>query len=339
MENLKKYITGIICCLCAIFLMSDNVGAVTSEAVKFYGSGQSSFTMETNTSGLSCVTNCVWSQNTNGDVVVGVNYLSVALPNGTFQADTIFKLDFILWRVGSSVSDHTVINNLKLTTPAQPFAIYDIDFEQLNANTSMFSIYIKATQNNLVLNDYSVRFYSGLTGSFIFALNPTERVSGGNWSHWAVVDTTVDTQSIVNAINSQTDYTSNLNQINNNINNINNSINNINDEEETATQDAADDASDAADANSTNQQTSNLIGVLQNFLSAITNFSGTDCNITLAFPNYAGGNMSVNVCQNKDKAGNIIGVFTSLTLIVFYLPLALKLLSMIYNEIRSFTNG
>ena len=92
-------------------------------------------------------------------------------------------------------------------------------------------------------------------------------------------------------------------------------------------------------ANATNQQTTNIIGIISSFLSAITNFSAGTCELPLDFPSYAGGQMTVNVCQNRDRAGDLISLFTSLTLIMFYLPLAFKLLSMIYNEIRSFTNG
>lgn len=92
-------------------------------------------------------------------------------------------------------------------------------------------------------------------------------------------------------------------------------------------------------ANATNEQTTNIIGIISSFLSAITNFSAGTCDLALDFPSYAGGSMTVNVCQNRDRAGNLISLFTSLTLIMFYLPLAFKLLSMIYNEIRSFTNG
>ena len=88
-----------------------------------------------------------------------------------------------------------------------------------------------------------------------------------------------------------------------------------------------------------NSTTTNLIGVLSSFVSALSGLSATDCNLTLDFPSYAGGTRVVNICQNKDKAGNLISVFSSLTLIVFYVPLAIKLLTMIYNEIRSFTNG
>lgn len=141
-------------------------------------------------------------------------------------------------------------------------------------------------------------------------------------------------------------YEGALNTINNSINNLNNSVNGVKDaidnqnkEEKQETQDASDDAAEEISGDSENAATSNLIGIISNFISSISDFTGGNCNLSLAFPSYAGGTLNVNVCQNKDKAGNIIEVFTSLTLIVFYLPLALKLLSMIYNEIRSFTNG
>lgn len=84
----------------------------------------------------------------------------------------------------------------------------------------------------------------------------------------------------------------------------------------------------------------NLIGYITNFISYLTNISpASDCNIVLAFPNYAGGSMTFNLCQFKDNFGTIISVFSSLVLIVFYIPLAYKMLSVIYSEIRSFTNG
>ena len=113
----------------------------------------------------------------------------------------------------------------------------------------------------------------------------------------------------------------------------------VNQEQSQATQDASNNSQSAANNNSTSQQTTNLIGAFQSFVTALTNLNATNCNVTLAWPASLGGSMQVNICQNKDYAGNIISVFGSLTLIVFYIPFSLKLLSMIYNEIRSFTNG
>lgn len=117
------------------------------------------------------------------------------------------------------------------------------------------------------------------------------------------------------------------------------SENETNKEQEEKTQEAADESADVAEDNSESQQTDSIINVFGSFVSAVSSLQPTNCNVTLQWPSSLGGNMTVNVCQNKDKAGNIISVFGSITLIVFYIPLALKLLSMIYNEIRSFTSG
>lgn len=113
----------------------------------------------------------------------------------------------------------------------------------------------------------------------------------------------------------------------------------INDEQKQATEDAAANSNTQAQNNSSSTQTTNLIGAFQSFVTALTSLNATNCNVTLPFPSALGGNMQVNICQNKDYAGNIVSVFGSLTLIVFYIPFSLKILSMIYNEIRSFTNG
>lgn len=88
-----------------------------------------------------------------------------------------------------------------------------------------------------------------------------------------------------------------------------------------------------------NSQTTSLIGTLSSFLTAITNLSATNCNVTLAFPQFAGGSQTVNLCQNKEYTGNIVSIAGSIILVMFYLPVAFMLVSKIYSEIRSFTNG
>ena len=88
-----------------------------------------------------------------------------------------------------------------------------------------------------------------------------------------------------------------------------------------------------------NSQTTSLIGTLTSFLTAITNLSATNCNVVLAFPQFAGGSQTVNLCQNKEYTGNIVSIAGSIILVMFYLPVAFMLVSKIYSEIRSFTNG
>lgn len=90
---------------------------------------------------------------------------------------------------------------------------------------------------------------------------------------------------------------------------------------------------------SENQATTNLIGVLSNFFTQLQSFQATNCNLALPFPQFIGGTQTVNICQGKDVLGNFITVIGTLAMVTFYIPLAWVLLKMIYNEIRSFTNG
>ena len=88
-----------------------------------------------------------------------------------------------------------------------------------------------------------------------------------------------------------------------------------------------------------NSTTSSLLDTLGSFLNAITNLSATNCEVVLAFPAFAGGSQTVNICQNKEYTGNIVSIAGSIILVMFYLPVAFMLVNKIYSEIRSFTNG
>lgn len=90
---------------------------------------------------------------------------------------------------------------------------------------------------------------------------------------------------------------------------------------------------------SDNQQTTSLINVISGFISAFSGITAGNCNLTLEFPNYAGGTRVVNICSGKEKAPRIVEIGSSLLLIVVFVPLAYILIKMIYNEIRSWTNG
>ena len=91
-----------------------------------------------------------------------------------------------------------------------------------------------------------------------------------------------------------------------------------------------------------NQQTSNIIGVITRFFGQLGNISSQSCNLTLPFPQYAGGTVTVTPCNGKQYLpdhGLIITIAASLFLVGFTIPLCFILLKMIYNEIRSWTNG
>lgn len=97
---------------------------------------------------------------------------------------------------------------------------------------------------------------------------------------------------------------------------------------------------DTAGSSSENQQTTSIIGTISSFVGAFSNISpAQNCEMDLPFPEFMGGNQRVNICQGKDKAPALITVGSSLLLIITFVPVAFTVLSMIYREIRSFTNG
>lgn len=131
---------------------------------------------------------------------------------------------------------------------------------------------------------------------------------------------------------------SQLEVISTQITTINNNIENHNNQEEQGWENISNQSANDI-PNSTDQQTSNLIGVITSFVTAIGGITASDCNLTLPFPNYAGGSTTVNVCQGKDKAPQIVQIGSSMLLLLFFLPLCWLLLKLIYNEIRTWTNG
>lgn len=91
--------------------------------------------------------------------------------------------------------------------------------------------------------------------------------------------------------------------------------------------------------NSSDAQTTNLLGVINRFISALSNISLGSCIVPLNLPEYAGGSIQADLCQYKDKAPAIVQIGSSMLLICVFIPLAWLILRMIYSEIRSWTNG
>ena len=86
-------------------------------------------------------------------------------------------------------------------------------------------------------------------------------------------------------------------------------------------------------------QTMSLINAIGQFFRTLSSYQATSCSLTLPFPNYAGGSTTVDPCSGKEIAPTIVQVASSLLLICTFIPLAFIILRMIYNEIRSWTNG
>jgi len=129
-----------------------------------------------------------------------------------------------------------------------------------------------------------------------------------------------------------------LDGISNQIGDLSDDINNHYQQENNAV-DNIENQQPPASGSAENNTTSSLLDTLGSFLNAITNLSATNCEVVLAFPAFAGGSQTVNICQNKEYTGNIVSIAGSIILVLFYLPVAFMLINKIYSEIRSFTNG
>lgn len=90
---------------------------------------------------------------------------------------------------------------------------------------------------------------------------------------------------------------------------------------------------------SENAATSSLIGILSDFVDALKSSSAGTCSLSLPLPSFLGGTIAPNLCDLPSDALRIIQIGSSIAMIMFYIPLAYVIISMIYNEIRSFTNA
>lgn len=343
-----KLLTGIFICLSAILLMSHNTYAeVLSIGVspKWTNWG-ASWSYYATSAGSS--SNFAWFTSSANTYVAEANGTSRVkqirfnLPNGI----TLESGDYIVAEM-----------------------VYNLEAAN-NSNDMIFGA-MKSNTNGIGLIDVSVNRGSNAMGSikFTFKVETTIRVTNTTtYVQIATARGSVDQYnifwfneaagylqgSVVNFYGTKnaTDYTGGINDLKNGVTNLNNKLNQTNDklddiaenqEERAQKEDEAIDnidnqtPSDIDDGSASNTQ--NIIGALQSFLSALQNLQATNCNVDLAFPSFAGGTRTVNICQNKEFTGNIVSIVGSIILVFFYLPLAFAMCRLIYNEIRSFTNG
>lgn len=332
METLSKSIKGVCICLLAIFLMSHNASALSNYDAL---SGLRTLTYSTNNSD-----NC---NNTNATVYI--QYIRTASFD-IHSGNMVFAVPFQNSENNNSLDAYIPVNmNAAFyISPGAGASVTVLDAEVVQNSNSQSTLYILVNSSG---SYSSVRLT--FTSPNYIQMKPHECIENG-----FVTDVGIDTvqlQEISGQLTTISNYltwiNTSLNEIKNNVSDTSDSVDNLNDsvtdhyeqEQESLDNISNQDPSDLS-GDTDNEASTNLIGLFQSFISALTNITqANNCNLSLEFPSYAGGTVNVNVCQNKDKGGNLVAIFSSLTLIIFYIPLALKLLSMIYNEIRSFTNG
>lgn len=234
---------------------------------------------------------------------------------GSFEAQNAVLLNYDVERYTDNISTFHVIATYYISSNTNNFAwATDMFYVQANAR-------IDVSRASVVL------LFNGITADQLTALQNALATKLQSID----ANIVIGDQRLLAIYNLLDDQGDTIDEINDNIDERNQkeyeSVDNIENQS----------PSDVSDAES--QQTTSLIGVLQSFLSELNSFSATNCNVVLPFPSFMGGNMTVNICQHKDKAGSFISIIGSLIMMGFYIPFVYTVLKMIYNEIRSFTNG
>lgn len=311
-------------CVCAFFLMSHNASAMTSVSVTPVGSGNWCI----NGSNVTDATvTCHLIQNLTTDTTVVANNMDIVV-QGSYYTDTVLDIELTFYRNSNTTSTHAGVNGIE--SLSSNWALMSYEYQQLNSNTGVIHLFVKSLTNN---NSQHI-LISGHQ-NFFYVLQPGDRVAGANVGIYAINNTVADYSSIVNAIQSQPNYTQNLNNINNGINNINNSINNINDEEQDATQDAADTAADSGDQSAADAEnaTAGLISVIGGFVNAITSATPTNCKINGKINNSF--NMGeLDLCAMP--VPSFVQIISSLILIAICIPFAIVMFNRFIGLFRSF---
>lgn len=329
---MKKKILGILCVLVAVLVMSHNAGAVDLDIdVSTMWTGTApSYVQWTTSDGLNHNT-FVCGGGTDYRTKVTVLTFEVSPVSSVIKSGDILVLSLSGTSDGNSNVNIDFARELK--DSLNNFEVLDIKYSQAGHSSMGVDLYLFARSNGVIRGN--IIRNGGWPWFTMNNTSGTECMTVGNWALYRVKGDS--SQAIVNAINNNNSSTA--------INNAKDAIVGAIEEQQQKEQAAVDNIENqtpqdlSSSGNTENQASSNLIDLIRSFVSALTTINTGNCDITLDFPSYAGGSRTVNICQNKDKAGNLISVFSSLTLIVFYIPLAFKLLTMIYNEIRSFTNG
>lgn len=340
MENIVKYLLYVFIPILVIFAMSHNAFA-TDVAVNATPTGAGVVCMSwVNPVNVSAPT-CNAIQNTNTDIVGTVEGINITV-NGNYYTDSVMELSFTFYRVSNTTSLHSIANGVRQDNSIDTgWDLIGYDYSELDANTGKLTLLFKHRVNS---GNFNARL-RGNYGTLLFALQPSDRVVGANYTIYAITNANAGSQQIVDAINSMPNYSNNLNQINNGISNINNGINNVNngindikdhnDKEEQAVEDIESITEDDVDVGDQSSMT-NAVGIVSGIFNQIGSVEATDCTIPADFGNLNLGNL--NLCTGKDKFPFIINFVSSvftLVMVVGTMLILVKQIIGLYDWARS----
>lgn len=348
---MRKFFLSILICLCSIFLMSHNAFAadIVNDDVYLY-STQRYITFSCNTDGgfnnyVNNTTSCHLGSRAQ------VNTITFFPTNPfTFPQSYDFFFEVYLRISNNANTDNTVWYGATNGTNMQ-----FVSEEQVSSTTS----------GSITYRTYRLLYkYTGSASQFNYSSPVSISSNGGMFAGesfkiqgviiWQTAGS--DTASIVNAINAQNQYLSDISQnlyiadghlsdisdyldfIKDEIPSSQDIANDIADEEEDRVQDSSDQAQQDADQaqQDANQATSSLLGVGSSIVSTIVNQPATNCLIDMTFAHYTVGN--VNLCDKVPTAIlNLIQGLASLVIVPIIAMYALYLLNKLIGILRGFT--
>lgn len=253
-STLKKSLFYVVC----LFFVS--VVAI-SNSTHAFDLSRDVFTISSNQLTSTSSTNCLNNINSNTVIRNGCNdtpdylsSLSISFPQESYLVGDFMQFWFYIGINATNNSADSFIRNIRLNN--NYFDTVDVSFEQVNGSTGIIKITARANTNDTL----SGIIIDSAGGGALLVLYPSEYLSMGRIVHWRIVpgaDYGNDIQSVVNAINNQTDYSQSLNTINNNIGSVNRNLESIQDTQEQANDDANDRYQDEKNTINDNGDTAN----------------------------------------------------------------------------------
>ena len=240
-NSVITYLLAVVCAFSSSILFSSRSYASANINVTSTGGGLTCMSW-VNPVNLTAPT-CNAIQNSTSDLTGSVDGINVTI-NGTYYSDSLIELRFTFYRVSNSTSLHSIVNGVRQDNSINTgWEIIGYEFKNFDTNTGELIILFKHNVNS---GNFNARL-RGDYGTLLFALMPSDRIVGANYTIYAVNDPKAGSQAIVDAVNSMPNYSYNLNTINNsigsvnnNLNQVNNNLNDLKDKQDQANQDAND---------------------------------------------------------------------------------------------------
>lgn len=279
---MRRVITGILCCLLVILLMSHNVGAISLDYNVQYIRGKANSTI--GYTGQN--TYCRQASNSTSFYTTGIcefNNLIITTQYPEYLAGDILELDviFVNTAENNSVDGYSYVVNAIANdnNGAVSLSVIGTDYEGLGSAASIAKTYVRVNQYTSSMQTIS------LQGSYKLFNNEGLSVNQSTWRYSAPDFSSINNnlQDVVDAIqdsaSSNTEYQEAEQQ----------AVENI---ENQTTNDTESELPDMSNATS-------LIGNIQNIFTQIGNIPASNCTIPANWGNLNLGNL--NLCTGKEN--------------------------------------